>query len=131
MSLEVFSFLFWLGACLLAMHAVSVLTDAALHSARTFGLFGKSRLAGAAEGVRCASIALAESAWMALRTRPRASGIALLYLGVAVYARIASPAAVFGSAMALWAWMALIVPATLEQLGTALAALARKRRVRR
>jgi hypothetical protein len=131
MSLEVFSFLFWLGVCLLAMHVVAVFTETVLHSARAFALFGKSRLAGAVEGVRHASTALAESAWTVLREHPRASGLTLLYLGAAIYGRIASPAAVFGSAMAVWAWMALIVPATLTQVSSAFGALARKRRIRR
>jgi hypothetical protein len=131
MSLEVFSFLFWLGICLLAMHAVGELTHAALHTARAFGLFGKNRLTGAVEGVRSAGAALMASGFGVLRSHPRATGLALLYLGAAVYARIASPAAVFGSTMAVWVWMALIVPATLSQAGAVWSALGSKARTRR
>lgn len=130
MSFELFAFIFWLGLSLLTMHAVGVLTENALGSARAYGHLGKSRWLGFFEGVRFAFDELARVAVHSLVSSPRATTLVLAYVAAALYWRIAGPAAIVGSAMALWVWMALAVPATLGRLGLSARSQAKKARTR-
>jgi len=130
MSFELFAFVFWLGFSLLAMHAVGVLTENALGSARAYKHLGKSRWLGFIEGARFALDELTQAAARSVMSSPRASLLALAWVVAAFYGQFAGPAAIAGSAMALWVWMALAVPATLSRLGLSARSQAKKARTR-